>query len=524
MSWPRLAILTVLLGVLLAGGAAVPAAAQHAGHEAPAAPAAPAPSAASLYERLGGHRALAAAIDDFLAGLDTDPTLARFFVGHSRDSRQRIRQLMLDQLCALTGGPCLYRGRSMRTAHAGLGIREDDWLLTLSHFGSSLEKVGVGAREKEETLAALARLKDEIVEPAAAAGEAPGAFAWSAVGECLAKDPHGGDCLDRLVEEFLRGHSLAELLALVQKREASDPGFRLSCHVVVHAIGREAFRLKGTVHDALGACDQTCHSGCYHGVLERFLGAASGHAGHHGGGVDPALLEARAAQACDPGVPRRLLFQCLHGLGHAVMFFSDYRLKTALGICDRLPDGWSQRSCYGGVFMENLFAAVPDKRDVNPSDFHYPCDAVEPKYRGECYLIQTWRMWEMGLTTEQLFEQCRTVVGFQTECAQSIGRDLSIDVRSGGPRPAAQKCESGQGDASRACIRGVVYALIDTTWDGRYALPFCGALRAEDDVRYCFDLGVRYLSQTFAKPAEEIRSECLTHLARPDGCLDAARR
>jgi hypothetical protein len=206
------------------------------------------------------------------------------------------------------------------------------------------------------------------------------------------------------------------------------------------------------------------------------------------------------------------------------MFFSEYRLKRALSVCDRMADTWSQRSCYGGVFMENLFAAAPDKRDVSATDLHYPCDAIDAKYGGECYLIQTWRMWEMGLTTERLFEECRKAGRFQTECNQSIGRDLSVDVRAVGPRPAAEKCERAQGDATRACVRGVVYALIDTTWDGRYALPFCGALQAEADARYCFQLGVGYLAQTFAKSPDEIRRDCTTHLARPDPCLEAARR
>src|SRR5690349_24010251 len=53
------------------------------------------------------------------------------------------------------------------------------------------------------------------------------------------------------------------------------------------------------------------------------------------------------------------------------------------------------------------------------------------------------------------------------------GRDLSNDVRFGDGRAAAQKCELVDGTGRAACMRGVVYALIDNTWDGRYALPFC---------------------------------------------------
>lgn len=69
---------------------------------------------ASLCKRLGGYDALAAVTDDFIGRLATDPMLGKFFVGHSQDSLQRIRQLIVDQLCAATGGPGVYLGRDMK--------------------------------------------------------------------------------------------------------------------------------------------------------------------------------------------------------------------------------------------------------------------------------------------------------------------------------------------------------------------------------------------------------------------------
>src|SRR5713101_9587413 len=90
----------------------------------PPLPAAPQAAAAqdSLYKRLGGYDALAAVTDEFIGRLATDKTVGRFFVGASDNSKMRIRQLVVDQLCAATGGPCVYIGRDMKTAHKGLGI------------------------------------------------------------------------------------------------------------------------------------------------------------------------------------------------------------------------------------------------------------------------------------------------------------------------------------------------------------------------------------------------------------------
>src|SRR5438309_9639335 len=84
-------------------------------------------TAPTLYKRLGGDDAIAAVTDDFVGRLASDPGLSRFFIGHSTDSLKRIRQLVVDQLCFATGGPCVYIGRDTRTSHAGLGITEKDW-------------------------------------------------------------------------------------------------------------------------------------------------------------------------------------------------------------------------------------------------------------------------------------------------------------------------------------------------------------------------------------------------------------
>lgn len=480
----------------------------------------------SLYERIGRYDAIATVVDEFMRRLLADPQLARFFAGHSADSRVRIRQRVVEQVCAAAGGPCVYTGRAMKASHAGLGITEAHWQAAVEHLAAALDALSVPPRERGEVLAILSGLKGEIVDAGAAARAAP-ALSLEALRACLAKTHGSGQCLDELVRDFLKTHSTAEALAAVRAHEEADAGLRLVCHPVVHAVGRETFVAKGTIQEAFAACDQTCHSGCYHGAMERFLrpDAAPEHGarahGHGGGQTGHAELKAKAAAACDPRAPGRFRFQCLHGLGHAVMFFSDYRLRAALEICDALADDWSQRSCYGGVFMENVFSATPEKRNVSATDFHYPCNQLDAKYRAECYIIQTWRMSEMGLGTERLFEECRKAGAHRLQCAQSIGRDLSNDARTRTPRAAAEKCELGQRDEAQACIRGAVYALIDNTWDGRYALPFCGSLRAEADARDCFKISASYLRRTFEKSKDEIRIECASRLARAEACLEA---
>ncbi|HUI41123.1 MAG TPA: group 1 truncated hemoglobin [Terriglobia bacterium] len=118
----------------------------------------------TLYRRLGGYDVIAAVIDEFLGRFRSDPRFARFGGGRSLDSQQRARQLLVGQICSLAGGPCVYIGRDMKTAHAGLGITGAEWQANMEHASAALEKHGVVLREKEEFLAIFEKYKDDIVE------------------------------------------------------------------------------------------------------------------------------------------------------------------------------------------------------------------------------------------------------------------------------------------------------------------------------------------------------------------------
>ena len=118
----------------------------------------------SLYERVGGYNALAAVVDDFIVRLVTDKQFEKFFIGQSTDSKKRIRQHILDQFCAATGGPCVYTGREMKSSHAGLGITNAEWDAAAKHLVASLDKFKVPEKEKSEILAFVTSLKKDIVE------------------------------------------------------------------------------------------------------------------------------------------------------------------------------------------------------------------------------------------------------------------------------------------------------------------------------------------------------------------------
>ena len=118
----------------------------------------------SLYRRLGGYDAIAAIAHDYFGRIRSDPQFSRFTGGRSQDSLKRARQLLVEQLCALSGGPCVYIGRDMKTAHGGLGITERDWEASMKHLAESIDKQKVRQKEREELLMIVAAYEKDIVE------------------------------------------------------------------------------------------------------------------------------------------------------------------------------------------------------------------------------------------------------------------------------------------------------------------------------------------------------------------------
>jgi hemoglobin len=120
----------------------------------------------SLYQRLGRYDGIARIADEYLKGVRADPQFARFS-GRGTDSLVRARQLLKDQLCALTGGPCTYIGREMEAAHGGLRITDADWSASMKHMAAAVDKCQIGGTTKDEFLALIEALRQHIVEKGA---------------------------------------------------------------------------------------------------------------------------------------------------------------------------------------------------------------------------------------------------------------------------------------------------------------------------------------------------------------------
>ncbi len=113
-----------------------------------------------LYDRLGGYDAILAVTDDFIANVAADKRINGFFAHTDIPS---FRRKLADFICVGTGGPCIYFGRDMVSAHAGMGIRNRHFTALVQDLGKTLKKFKVPPQEQTELAAILAPMKRDIV-------------------------------------------------------------------------------------------------------------------------------------------------------------------------------------------------------------------------------------------------------------------------------------------------------------------------------------------------------------------------
>jgi hemoglobin len=122
--------------------------------------ASPASAQSSLYQRLGGYPAIKAVVDDFVGNVAADKRINRFF---ARTDIPRLKQNLVDQICSGTGGPCIYTGRDMKSAHAGMGVNSNHFNALVQDLQKTLKKFKVPKKEQGELLAVLGPMKKDIV-------------------------------------------------------------------------------------------------------------------------------------------------------------------------------------------------------------------------------------------------------------------------------------------------------------------------------------------------------------------------
>ncbi|QAT83263.1 putative methyl-accepting chemotaxis protein [Corallococcus coralloides] len=99
----------------------------------------------SVYEKIGGEPAMAAAVDVFYRKVLADERISHFFEDVDME-RQAAKQKAF--LTMVTGGPSNYSGKDMRAGHKHLverGLNATHFDAVVGHLKETLEELGVPA-------------------------------------------------------------------------------------------------------------------------------------------------------------------------------------------------------------------------------------------------------------------------------------------------------------------------------------------------------------------------------------------
>jgi hemoglobin len=115
----------------------------------------------SLFEQLGGLDRIEAMIGQFYDRIFGDESLRPMFANVDMDQLRRHQTMFISYTM---GGPNQYRGRSMREAHKGLGITEDQFMNLVGHLVDTMVAFNVPAELNDLVTNQVIPLKDQIVD------------------------------------------------------------------------------------------------------------------------------------------------------------------------------------------------------------------------------------------------------------------------------------------------------------------------------------------------------------------------
>lgn len=119
-----------------------------------------APQNDQLYKAFGEKAGLVTLMDDFMVRLLADPRTGPHF---KPSNQQRVKEQLVDQLCQLSGGPCVYKGADMKSAHANLDIKKSDFNALVEVLQQSMDAQGIPFRTQNQMLALLAPMHRDTI-------------------------------------------------------------------------------------------------------------------------------------------------------------------------------------------------------------------------------------------------------------------------------------------------------------------------------------------------------------------------
>jgi hemoglobin len=114
----------------------------------------------AVYQGLGGKQGIQKIVDRFLPIVLADVRIKDVFKDIDID---RLGLRLAEQFCQLSGGPCKYSGKDMKTIHADLAITNAQFNALTEDLQSAMEQQGIPSYVQNKLVAKLAPMQRHIV-------------------------------------------------------------------------------------------------------------------------------------------------------------------------------------------------------------------------------------------------------------------------------------------------------------------------------------------------------------------------
>ncbi|PCC13741.1 group I truncated hemoglobin [Pseudoalteromonas sp. JB197] len=115
----------------------------------------------SLYQQINGNAGIEKLVDSFIYQIGNDRQVFHYFE-HSNITH--FRQGFISHLCALTNGPCEYKGDSMVAIHTGMNINEKDFNHVVDLLINAMDEQNIPHSVQNKIISKMAPLRSEIIK------------------------------------------------------------------------------------------------------------------------------------------------------------------------------------------------------------------------------------------------------------------------------------------------------------------------------------------------------------------------
>lgn len=116
---------------------------------------------ASLYERLGRFDGITRIVHDVMDAHLSNPVIQTRF--RNAKDLDHAKKMAVEFFCAGCGGPEVYSGKDLVSAHRGMNISEQEYMAAMDDILGALKNNGIDEATRGEVTAVLYSLKEQVM-------------------------------------------------------------------------------------------------------------------------------------------------------------------------------------------------------------------------------------------------------------------------------------------------------------------------------------------------------------------------